>query len=76
VAWEEYQTKRDEIYQEVDSEVLKNMAATAPYGIYDQLADINRDSSGNIMAGRNLGGVSDGCEMSYADALKYFKESK
>ena len=76
VAWEEYQTKRDEIYQEVDSEVLKNMAATAPYGIYDQLADINRDSSGNITAGRNLGGVSDGCEMSYADALKYFKESK
>ena len=76
VAWEEYQTKRDEIYQEVDSEVLKNMAATAPYGIYDQLADINRDSSGNIMAARNLGGASDGCEMSYADALKYFKESK
>ena len=76
VAWEEYQTKRDEIYQEVDSEVLKNMAATAPYGIYDQLADINRDSSGNIMADRNLGGVSDGCEMSYAGALKYFKESK
>ena len=76
VAWEEYQTKRDEIYQEVDSEVLKNMAATAPYGIYDQLADINRDSSGNITADRNLGGVSDGCEMSYADALKYFKESK
>ena len=76
VAWEEYQTKRDEIYQEVDSEVLKNMAATAPYGIYDQLADINRDSSGNITADRNLGGVSDGCEMSYAGALKYFKESK
>ena len=76
VAWEEYQTKRDEIYQEVDSEVLKNMAATAPYGIYDQLADINRDSSGNIMAGRNLGGVSDGCEMSYANALKYFKKNK
>ena len=76
VSWEEYQEKREEIYQEVDSEVLKNMAATAPYGIYDQLADINRDSSGNIMAGRNLGGVSDGCEMSYADALKYFKESK
>ena len=68
VAWEEYQTKRDEIYQEVDSEVLKNMAATAPYGIYDQLADINRDSSGNITADRNLGGVSDGCEMSYAGA--------
>ena len=76
VAWEEYQTKRDEIYQEVDSEVLKNMVATAPYGIYDQLADINRDSSGNITADRNLGGVSDGCEMSYAGALKYFKESK
>ena len=76
VAWEEYQTKRGEIYQEVDSEVLKNMAATAPYGIYDQLADINRDSSGNITADRNLGGVSDGCEMSYAGALKYFKESK
>ena len=76
VAWEEYQTKRDEIYQEVDSEVLKNMAATAPYGIYDQLADINRDSSGNITADRNLGEVSDGCEMSYAGALKYFKESK
>ena len=76
VAWEEYQTKRDEIYQEVDSEVLKNMAATAPNGIYDQLADINRDSSGNITADRNLGGVSDGCEMSYAGALKYFKESK
>ena len=76
VAWEEYQTKRDEIYQEVDSEVLKNMAATAPNGIYDQLANINRDSSGNIMAARNLGGASDGCEMSYADALKYFKESK
>lgn len=76
VAWEEYQTKRDEIYQEVDSEVLKNMAATAPYGIYDQLANINKDSSGNITADRNLGGVSDGCEMSYADALKYFKESK
>ena len=76
VTWEEYQTKRDEIYQEVDSEVLKNMAATAPYGIYDQLADINRDSSGNITADRNLGGVSDGCEMSYAGALKYFKESK
>ena len=76
VVWEEYQTKRDEIYQEVDSEVLKNMAATAPYGIYDQLADINRDSSGNITADRNLGGVSDGCEMSYAGALKYFKESK
>ena len=76
VAWEEYQTKRDEIYQEVDSEVLKNMAATAPNGIYDQLANINRDSSGNITGGRNLGGSSDGCEMSYADALKYFKESK
>ncbi len=76
VAWEEYQTKRDEIYQEVDSEVLKNMAATAPNGIYDQLANINRDSSGNIMAARNLGGASDGCEMSYAGALKYFKESK
>lgn len=74
--WEEYQEKREEIYQGVDSEVLKNMAATAPYGIYDQLADINRDSSGNIMAGRNLGGASAGCEMSYADALKYFKESK
>ena len=52
------------------------MAATAPYGIYEQLADINRDSSGNITADRNLGGVSDGCEMSYAGALKYFKESK
>ena len=76
VAWEEYQTKRDEIYQEVDSEVLKNMAATAPNGIYDQLANINRDSSGNIMAGRNLGGSSDGCEMSYANALKYLKKNK
>ena len=76
VAWEEYQTKRDEIYQEVDSEVLKNMAATAPNGIYDQLANINRDSSGNITAGRNLGGVSDGCEMSYANALKYLKKNK
>ncbi len=85
VAWEEYQTKRDEIYQEVDSEVLKNMAATAPngiydqltapYGIYDQSADINRDSSENIMVARDLGG-SIYCEMSYADALKYFKESK
>ena len=76
VAWEEYQTKRDEIYQEVDSEVLKNMAATAPNGIYDQLANINRDSSGNIMGGRNLGGSSDGCEMSYANALKYLKKNK
>ena len=76
VAWEEYQTKRDEIYQEVDSEVLKNMAATAPNGIYDQLANINRDSSGNIMAARNLGGASDGCEMSYANALKYLKNNK
>ena len=76
VAWEEYQTKRDEIYQEVDSEVLKNMAATAPNGIYDQLANINRDSSGNIMAARNLGGASDGCEMSYANALKYLKKNK
>ena len=74
VAWEEYQTKRDEIYQEVGSEVLKNMAATAPNGIYDQLANINRDSSGNIMAARNLGGSSDGCEMSYANALKYLKK--
>ena len=76
VAWEEYQTKRDEIYQEVDSEVLKNMAATAPNGIYDQLANINRDSSGNITGGRNLGGSSDGCEMSYANALKYLKKNK
>ena len=76
VAWEEYQTKRDEIYQEVGSEVLKNMAATAPNGIYDQLANINRDSSGNIMAARNLGGSSDGCEMSYANALKYLKKNK
>ena len=76
VAWEEYQEKRDEIYQEVDSEVLKNMAATAPYGIYDQLADINRDSSGNITADRNLGGVSDGCEMSYANALECLKKNK
>ena len=75
VAWEEYQTKRDEIYQEVDSEVLKNMAATAPYGIYDQLADINRDSSGNITAGRNLGG-SIYCEMSYANALECLKKNK
>ncbi len=75
VAWEEYQTKRDEIYQEVDSEVLKNMAATTPYGIYDQLADINRDSSGNITAGRNLGG-SIYCEMSYANALECLKKNK
>ena len=74
VAWEEYQEKREEIHQGRNAVILQNMASRVPNGLYDQVTDIQRDSSGNVIAGWNAG--SNYCEMSYADALNYFKESK
>lgn len=74
VSWEEYQEKREEIHHGKNGVILQNMASRVPNGLYDQVADIQRDSSGNVIAGWNAG--SNYWEMSYADALKCFKESK
>lgn len=50
------------------------MASQVPNGLYDQVTDIQRDSSGNVIAGWDAGSIY--CEMSYANALKYFKKNK
>ena len=74
VSWEEYQEKREEIHHGKNGVILQNMASRVPNGLYDQVADIQRDSSGNVIAGWDAGSIY--WEMSYADALKCFKESK
>ena len=74
VAWEEYQTKREEIHQGKKFVILQNMASQVPNGLYDQVTDIQRDSSGNVIAGWNAG--SNCCEMSYVNALEYLKKNK
>lgn len=74
VAWEEYQTKREEIHQGKKFVILQNMASQVPNGLYDQVTDIQRDSSGNVIAGWNAG--SNCCKMSYVNALEYLKKNK
>ena len=74
VAWEEYQEKREEIHQGKKFVILQNMASQVPNGLYDQVTDIQRDSSGNVIAGWNAGSIY--CEMSYANALECLKKNK
>lgn len=74
VAWEEYQEKREEIHQGKKFVILQNMASQVPNGLYDQVTDIQRDSSGNVIAGWTAGSIY--CEMSYANALECLKKNK
>ena len=74
VSWEEYQEKREEIHHGKNGVILQNMASQVPNGLYDQVTDIQRDSSGNVIAGWNAG--SNCCEMSYVNALEYLKKNK
>lgn len=73
VSLEEYKNQQETKFK-MSYVFLNNAASTIPYGVYDQLAGIQRDSSGNEIAGWN-------CDtkygrMSYADAVKYLEKKE